>query len=66
MLVIAEAMCCHDDGGDGRHVCSKYHGHTHYYQATMLVLDYCCMKWTNQIASLEVTIRDSYLARGNY
>ena len=23
-------------------------------------LDYCCMKWTNQIASLEVTIRDSY------
>ena len=34
--------------------------------ALYIVLDYCCMKWTNQIASLEVTIRDSYLARGNY
>ena len=22
------------DGSDGRHVCTKYHGHTHYYQAT--------------------------------
>ena len=30
--------CCHGDGSDGRHVCSKYHGHTHYYQATMLVI----------------------------
>ena len=29
-------------------------------------LDYCYPKFTNQIASLEVTIRDSYLARGNY
>ena len=29
-------------------------------------LDYCYLKLTNQIASLEVTIRDSYLARGNY
>ena len=28
-------------------------------------LDYCYPKLTNQIASLEVTIRDSYLARGN-
>ena len=25
--------CCHGDGSDGRHVCSKY---MHYYQATML------------------------------
>ena len=24
------------DGSDGRHVCSKYHGHTHYCQVTML------------------------------
>ena len=28
------------DGSDGRHVCSKYHGHTHYYQATMLVKNF--------------------------
>ena len=25
--------CCHGNGSDGRHVCTKYHGHT---QATML------------------------------
>ena len=31
--------CCHGDGSDGRHVCSKYHGHTHYYQATIYKLD---------------------------
>ena len=29
-----------------------------------MCLDYCYPKLTNQIASLEVTIRDSYLARG--
>ena len=28
--------CYHGDGSDGRHVCTQYHGHTHYYQATML------------------------------
>ena len=28
--------CCHGDGSDGWHVCTKYHGHMHYYQATML------------------------------
>ena len=31
------------DGSDGRHVCSKYHGHTHYYQATMLVIVINCL-----------------------
>ena len=29
-----------------------------------MCLDYCYPKLTNQIASLEVTIRDSYFARG--
>ena len=24
--------CYHSDGSDGRHVCTKYHGHTYYYQ----------------------------------
>ena len=25
--------CCnHGDGSDGRHVCTKYRGHTYYYQ----------------------------------
>ena len=28
--------CYHGDGSDGRYVCTKYHCHTHYYQATML------------------------------
>ena len=25
-------------------MCSKYHGHTHYYQATMLVIVINCLK----------------------
>ena len=36
------------------------------YTVHKIYLDYCYPKWTNQIASLEVTIRDSYLTRGNY
>ena len=31
--------CYHGDGSDGRHVCTKYHGHTHYYQATIIVIN---------------------------
>ena len=36
-IIVPEAViyCCHGDGSDGRHVCSKYHGHT---QATMVVV----------------------------
>ena len=32
--IVPEAICCcyHGDGSDGRHVCTKYHGHTYYYQ----------------------------------
>ena len=33
----AVVICC-----DGRHVCSKYHGH--YYQATMLVIVINCLR----------------------
>ena len=36
--------CCYGDGSGGRHVCSKYHGHTHYYQATMLVKVINCLR----------------------
>ena len=25
------SYCCHGDGSGGRHVCSKKHSHTHYY-----------------------------------
>ena len=25
----------HGDGSDGRHVCTKYHGHTYYYAQNM-------------------------------
>ena len=31
-------LLLHGDGSDGRHVCTKYHGHTQYFQATMLVI----------------------------
>ena len=40
MLRLCNLYCCHDDGSDGRHVCSKYHGNTHYYQAYC----WCVMK----------------------
>ena len=43
-LRLFKLYCCHGDGSDGRHVCSKYHGHTHYYQATMLVLVINCLR----------------------
>ena len=32
-LFVVVIYCYHGDGSDGRHVCTKYHGHTHYYQA---------------------------------
>ena len=37
-LFVVVIYCYHGDGSDGRHVCTKYHGHTHYYQATTLVI----------------------------
>ena len=36
--------CYHGDGSDGRHVCTKYHDHTHYYQATMLEIVINCLR----------------------
>ena len=36
--------CCHGNGSDGRHVCSKYHGHTYYCQATMLEIVINCLR----------------------
>ena len=30
-LFVVVIYCCHGDGSDGRHVCTKYHGHTYYY-----------------------------------
>ena len=35
---------CHGDGSDGGHVCSKYHGHMHYYQATLLEIVINCLR----------------------
>ena len=32
MLFVVVICCYHGDGSDGRHVCTKYHGHT--YSAT--------------------------------
>ena len=43
-LRLFKRYCCHGDGSDGRHVCSKYHGHTHYYQATMLEIVINCLR----------------------
>ena len=31
-LFVVVLYCYHGDGSDGRHVCTKYHGHTYYYQ----------------------------------
>ena len=31
-LFVVVIYCYHGDGSDGRHVCTKYHGHTYYYQ----------------------------------
>ena len=31
-------FCCHGDGSNGRHVYTKYHGHAHYYQVSVVVL----------------------------
>ena len=36
--------CYHGDGNDGWHVCKKYHGHMHYYQATMLEIVIDCLR----------------------
>ena len=36
--------CYHGDVSDGRHVCTKYHGHTHYYQAAMLEIVINCLR----------------------
>ena len=38
---VVAIYCYH---GDGRHVCTKCHGHTHYYQATMLVIVINCLR----------------------
>ena len=35
-LFVVVIYCYHGDGSDGRHVCTKYYGHTYYYQAAML------------------------------
>ena len=31
-LFVVVIYCYHGDGSDGWHVCTKYHGHTYYYQ----------------------------------
>ena len=45
------SLCClrlfvviYGDGSNGRHVCSKYHGQTHYCQATMLEIVINCLR----------------------
>ena len=43
-LRLFQLYCCHGDGSDGRHVCSKYHGYTHYYQATTLLIVINCLR----------------------
>ena len=43
-LFVVVIYCYHGDGCDGRHVCTKYHGHTHYYQATILEIVINCLR----------------------
>ena len=42
-LFVVVIYCYHGDCSDGRHVCTKYHSHTHYYQATMLEIVINCL-----------------------
>ena len=32
VLFVVVIYCYHGDGSDRRHVCTKYHGNTYYYQ----------------------------------
>ena len=48
--------CCHGDGSDGKHVCSKYHGHTHYYQATMLERVINCLRLLSFIVTMAMAV----------
>ena len=48
--------CCHGDGSDGRHVCSKYHGHTPYYQATMLERVINCLRLLSFIVTMAMAV----------
>ena len=43
-LFVVVICCCHGDGSDGRPVCTKYHSHKHYYQATMLEIVINCLR----------------------
>ena len=36
-LFVVVIYCYHGDGSDGRHVCTKYHGHTYYYQCPIFL-----------------------------
>ena len=36
------AQCCHGDGSGVRDVHMKYHGHSLYYQATIIVTEAIC------------------------
>ena len=40
-LLVVVVYCYHGDSSDGRHVCTKYHGH---YQAAMLVIVINCLR----------------------
>ena len=37
-FLMCYAQCCHGDGSCVRHVHMKYHGHSLYYQATVLAI----------------------------
>ena len=37
-------QCCHGDGSGVRHVHIKYHGHSLYYQATVLAIVINCLR----------------------
>ena len=45
--LLCYAQCCHGDGSGVRHVHIKYHGHSLYYQATMLAIVIYCLRLFN-------------------
>ena len=62
-FLMCYAQCCHGDGSGVKHVHMKYHGHSLYYQATVLAIAlrlftiYCCHGDGTGIMAIRTIIR---------
>ena len=62
-LFVVIIYCYH---GDGRHVCTQYHGHTHYYQATMLEVVINCLRLFVVVTMAMVVMGGMYHGHTHY